>query len=105
MNLRQLRSKSQALSWSLKDAQPPRPVMAHNVTPKVEGEVVDFFNQVNVVAGDKKGAVEKWLLEVQDSMIHCLTKAGGSHLASQALKPATCSGRNSAQLLGLLRDR
>lgn len=31
--------------------------------------------QVNVNEGDKKGNVERWLLEVQDSMIKTLTKA------------------------------
>jgi len=30
---------------------------------------------VNVNEGDKKGNVERWLLEVQDSMIKTLTKA------------------------------
>ena len=37
-----------------------------------EGEVVNLFNHVNVVAGDNKGNVEKWLLQVESSMTHCL---------------------------------
>ena len=37
-----------------------------------EGEVVNLFNHVNVVAGDNKGNVEKWLLQVEYSMTHCL---------------------------------
>eukprot|EP00438_Fugacium_kawagutii_P000690 Skav220031 [mRNA] locus=scaffold2981:152294:153564:+ [translate_table: standard] len=43
----------------------------------VEGEVVELVNKarlVNVNEGDKKGNVERWLLEVQDSMIKTLTK-------------------------------
>ena len=43
----------------------------------IEGEEVELFKPVNVVAGDKKGNVEKWLLEVQDSMIGCLTQIIG----------------------------
>ena len=41
----------------------------------VEGEVVELVKQVNVNEGEKKGNVERWLLEVQDSMIKTLTKA------------------------------
>eukprot|EP00930_Biecheleria_cincta_P074768 TRINITY_DN6197_c0_g1_i1.p1 TRINITY_DN6197_c0_g1~~TRINITY_DN6197_c0_g1_i1.p1 ORF type:complete len:4188 (+),score=808.10 TRINITY_DN6197_c0_g1_i1:1794-12566(+) len=50
----------------------------------VEGEVVDYFKPVNVVAGDKKGAVEKWLCEVQDTMIHTLTKIMGQCVVAYA---------------------
>eukprot|EP00928_Gymnodinium_smaydae_P068047 TRINITY_DN5109_c0_g5_i1.p1 TRINITY_DN5109_c0_g5~~TRINITY_DN5109_c0_g5_i1.p1 ORF type:complete len:4182 (+),score=1201.92 TRINITY_DN5109_c0_g5_i1:1381-13926(+) len=46
----------------------------------IEGEVVDLFAPVNVIAGDKKGNVEKWLMEVQESMIACLTKISGQAL-------------------------
>eukprot|EP00931_Biecheleriopsis_adriatica_P056393 TRINITY_DN33417_c0_g1_i2.p1 TRINITY_DN33417_c0_g1~~TRINITY_DN33417_c0_g1_i2.p1 ORF type:complete len:3028 (-),score=718.43 TRINITY_DN33417_c0_g1_i2:3957-13040(-) len=50
----------------------------------VEGEVVDFFKQVNVVAGDKKGAVEKWLMEVQYTMIDTLTRIMGECVKAYA---------------------
>ena len=49
----------------------------------VEGEVVELVKHVNVNEGDKKGNVERWLLEVQESMIKTLTKAR----ASRALEP------------------
>ncbi len=38
----------------------------------------DLTFQVNVNEGDKKGNVERWLLEVQESMIKTLTKAGAT---------------------------
>ncbi|CAE7216638.1 DNAH7 [Symbiodinium pilosum] len=50
----------------------------------VEGEVVEFAQPVNVVEGEKKGNVEKWLMEVQGSMIDSLTKVTGSSLLAYA---------------------
>ncbi|CAK0906755.1 unnamed protein product [Prorocentrum cordatum] len=52
----------------------------------VEGEVVELDKCVNVVEGDKKGNVEKWLMEVQDSMIQCLTKVTGDSVDAYAVK-------------------
>jgi len=31
-----------------------------------EGEVVDFVKVVDVTDGEKKGNVEKWMLEIED---------------------------------------
>ncbi|CAJ1371943.1 unnamed protein product [Effrenium voratum] len=50
----------------------------------VEGEVVELSNPVNVAEGEKKGNVEKWLMEVQGSMIESLTKVTGSSLVAYA---------------------
>eukprot|EP00931_Biecheleriopsis_adriatica_P034701 TRINITY_DN20021_c0_g4_i1.p1 TRINITY_DN20021_c0_g4~~TRINITY_DN20021_c0_g4_i1.p1 ORF type:complete len:4150 (-),score=1074.99 TRINITY_DN20021_c0_g4_i1:152-12580(-) len=50
----------------------------------VEGEQVELALPVNVVEGDKKGNVEKWLMEVQSSMIDCLTKVTASSLVAYA---------------------
>ncbi|CAJ1415305.1 unnamed protein product [Effrenium voratum] len=50
----------------------------------VEGEVVDLIKKVNVNEGDKKGNVERWLLEVQESMIHTLTKIMGDSVKAYA---------------------
>ncbi|CAK8994482.1 Dynein axonemal heavy chain 1 (Axonemal beta dynein heavy chain 1) (Ciliary dynein heavy chain 1) (mDHC7) [Durusdinium trenchii] len=50
----------------------------------VEGEVVELVHQVNVNEGDKKGNVERWLLEVQDSMIKTLTKIMGDSVRAYA---------------------
>jgi dynein heavy chain len=33
-----------------------------------EGEEVDFITKVDVNAGDKKGNVEKWMLEIESVM-------------------------------------
>jgi dynein heavy chain len=33
-----------------------------------EGEEVDFISKVDVNAGDKKGNVEKWMLEIESVM-------------------------------------
>lgn len=38
-----------------------------------EGERVDFFRSVDVNEGDKKGNVEKWMLEIENVMIKSLT--------------------------------
>jgi dynein heavy chain len=37
-----------------------------------EKEKVDFLNKINVNEGDKKGNVEKWLLEIENLMINSL---------------------------------
>ncbi|CAE7372264.1 Dnah1 [Symbiodinium sp. CCMP2592] len=50
----------------------------------VEGEVVELISQVNVNEGEKKGNVERWLLEVQESMIKTLTKIMGDSVRSYA---------------------
>ena len=50
----------------------------------VEGEVVELAQPVNVVEGEKKGNVEKWLMEVQGSMIDSLTKVTGASLLAYA---------------------
>jgi len=50
----------------------------------VEGEVVDLHEPVNVTTGDKAGNVEKWLLEVQESMIKCLTRITGESIDDYA---------------------
>lgn len=55
----------------------------------IEGEVVELFDPVNVNAGDKKGNVEKWLLEVQDSMITCLTTITGNSIKGYEDSPRT----------------
>ena len=34
----------------------------------IEGEKIDLVRRVNVVEGDKRGNVEKWLLEIESSM-------------------------------------
>jgi dynein heavy chain len=50
----------------------------------VEGESVPLTKPVNVVEGDKKGNVEKWLMDVQDSMISCLTEVTGQSVKAYA---------------------
>jgi len=37
-----------------------------------EGEVVAFEKKVDVNEGDKKGNVEKWMLEIESQMIKSL---------------------------------
>ncbi|CAK0848815.1 unnamed protein product [Prorocentrum cordatum] len=55
----------------------------------VEGEVVELAKPVNVNEGDKKGNVEKWLLEVQTSMIDCLTQVTDSSIKAYATTERT----------------
>ncbi|CAE7917845.1 DNAH3, partial [Symbiodinium sp. KB8] len=56
----------------------------------VEGEVVELAQPVNVVEGEKKGNVEKWLMEVQGSMIDSLTKVTGTSLLAYAKTQLAC---------------
>jgi dynein heavy chain len=37
-----------------------------------EGEEVGFLKNIDVNEGDKKGNVEKWMLEIEAQMITCL---------------------------------
>jgi len=55
----------------------------------VEGELVEFRAPVNVSEGDKKGNVEKWLMEVQDAMITSLTDITRESIAAYAEKERT----------------
>eukprot|EP00439_Symbiodinium_sp_Y106_P069158 s1229_g11.t2 len=57
----------------------------------VEGEVVELAQPVNVVEGEKKGNVEKWLMEVQGSMIDSLTKVTGNSLLAYAKTEQECA--------------
>ena len=38
-----------------------------------EGEQVPFLKAINVNEGDRKGNVEKWMLDIEECMIKCLT--------------------------------
>ncbi|CAK9060586.1 unnamed protein product [Durusdinium trenchii] len=62
----------------------------------VEGEVVELDLPVNVVEGEKKGNVEKWLMEVQGSMIDSLTKVTASSLLAYAKNERSDLGGPSA---------
>jgi dynein heavy chain len=55
----------------------------------MEGEVVNLFNTVNVVAGDNKGNVEKWLLQVEYSMTHCLRIVTDNSMTAYSKNPRT----------------
>ncbi|CAE8623425.1 unnamed protein product [Polarella glacialis] len=55
----------------------------------VEGELVELAKPVNVAEGDKKGNVEKWLAEVQSSMIDSLTKVTAASLVAYARSDRT----------------
>ena len=55
------------------------------VLPKGTWLKRDLTSQVNVNEGDKKGNVERWLLEVQESMIKTLTKAGDNRFVVKPL--------------------
>ena len=37
-----------------------------------EGEIVDYLKQINVEEGDRKGNVEKWMLDVEAQMMGSL---------------------------------
>lgn len=37
-----------------------------------EGETVDYLKQINVEEGDRKGNVEKWMLDVESEMMGSL---------------------------------
>lgn len=45
-----------------------------------EGEIVDYMKGINVEEGDRKGNVEKWMLDVEAQMMGSL-----KDLAKQAL--------------------
>jgi dynein heavy chain len=45
-----------------------------------EGEIVDYMKSINVEEGDRKGNVEKWMLDVEAQMMGAL-----KDLAKQAL--------------------
>ena len=45
-----------------------------------EGETVQFLNKINVNEGDRKGNVEKWMLDIESAM-----RAGLKDLAKRAL--------------------
>lgn len=62
----------------------------------VEGESVELANPVNVVEGDKKGNVEKWLLEMQESMISCLTQITADSIIAYSTKKARGVGSRMA---------
>jgi dynein heavy chain len=49
-----------------------------------EGEVVEFFQKVNVMAGDNKGNVEKWLKQVESSMQMALRTITDKSVAAYA---------------------
>jgi dynein heavy chain len=49
-----------------------------------EGEKVDYLEKTDVEAGDKKGNVENWLLEVEASMINTLKKICSDSVNSYA---------------------
>lgn len=55
----------------------------------VEGEIVELDSKVNVAEGEKKGNVEKWLMEMQDSMISCLTNITGASVQAYATNERT----------------
>lgn len=40
----------------------------------VEGEFVPFINNINVNEGEKKGNVERWLLEIEAVMFDTIKK-------------------------------
>jgi dynein heavy chain len=52
-----------------------------------EGEVVELFNKVNVMAGDNRGNVEKWLLQTEHSMIQCLRVITDNSVKDYAKQP------------------
>ena len=49
-----------------------------------EAEIVGFVKKIDVNEGDKKGNVEKWMLEIEAQMITSLKELGRSALASYA---------------------
>jgi dynein heavy chain len=55
----------------------------------IEGEMVDLDKPVNVAEGDKKGNVEKWLLEVESSMIDCLIRISGDSIKTYETEKRT----------------
>merc|ERR1719443_250545 len=52
-----------------------------------EGEEIELFNKVNVNAGDNKGNVEKWLLQVEHSMTNCLRTVTNDSINDFLTKP------------------
>ena len=40
----------------------------------MEGEYIDFNNVVNVVEGEKKGNVERWLVDIEQQMFDTVKK-------------------------------
>ena len=46
-----------------------------------EGEEVPFLKKIDVNEGDRKGNVEKWMLDIEACMIACLTTLNKSAIA------------------------
>ena len=46
-----------------------------------EGESVPFLKAINVNEGDRKGNVEKWMLDIEECMIKCLTSLNKNAIA------------------------
>jgi len=49
-----------------------------------EGEEVDFMKKIDVNEGDRKGNVEKWMLDIEQEMIKCLRELTKTAIAEYA---------------------
>jgi dynein heavy chain len=49
-----------------------------------EAEEVDFLKKIDVNEGDRKGNVEKWMLDIEDQMIKTLRELTKSAIAEYA---------------------
>ena len=53
----------------------------------IEGEKIDLVRRVNVVEGDKRGNVERWLLEIESSMKATIKSLLNDSIKDEITKP------------------